>query len=162
MRRSVPTAIRKQVNGSTRIVLLETYDVKQRVETSAKEAKARKALRRRVLQWYSQFNSENWANCFAIVDPRLTSTGKVNEVNYASSLGDFKKRYGAVHPWHVRLSVHVTGLRPASDPRPFAYVYTVWQDDRHEFHMFRERWVRAGDKWYTRVTGLVVNDARLG
>jgi hypothetical protein len=66
-----------------------------------------------------------------------------------------------IRPWHVRISLHLTGSRPASDPRAFAYVYTVWQDERHEFHMFRERWVRDGKNWYTRVAGLVVNEATL-
>jgi hypothetical protein len=61
----------------------------------------------------------------------------------------------------VRISLHLTGSRPSSDPRPFANVYTVWQDERHEFHMFRERWVRDGDKWYTRVAGLIINQSLL-
>ncbi len=46
-----------------------------------------------------------------------------------------------------------------ADPRPFAYVYIYWQDHRHAFRLFRERWVHDGGKWYTRVVGLVFHDA---
>jgi len=133
--------------------------VKQRVKSSKKESLARVALRRRVMRWYAQFNASKWDDCLALVDPRLTSTGKVKSGPYVESLVRFKTRYGAVHPWHVRVSLHLAGSRQAADSRPFAYVYTVWQDDRHGFHMFRERWVRDGRKWYTEVVGLVVNDA---
>ena len=135
--------------------------MKQRVKSSKKESSARVALRRRVMRWYAQFNAEKWDDCLALVDPRLTSTGKVKAVPYVESLVRFKNRYGAVHPWHVRLSLHLAGSPRASDTRPFAYVYTVWQDDRHGFHMFRERWVRDGKKWYTEVAGLVVNEAKV-
>jgi hypothetical protein len=135
--------------------------MKERVRKSKKESAARLALRRRVMQWYERFNSERWSECLALVDPKLTAGGRVVKEAYAKSLEVFKRHYGAVHPWHVRISLHLSTARSASDPRPFAYVYTVWQDDRHGFHMFRERWVRDGDKWYTRVAGLVVNDKEL-
>jgi hypothetical protein len=131
--------------------------MKQRTKSGRKEAAARNALRRRVMRWYDRFNSQRWSDCYALVDPRLTSAGKVSLESYARSLQSFHGHYGAVHCWHVRMSLHLTGVRPASDPRPFAYVYTVWQDERHDFHMFRERWVRDGDKWYTRVAGLIIN-----
>jgi hypothetical protein len=135
--------------------------VKQRASSPRKESHARDALRRRVMRWYGRFNSQRWSECYALVDRRLTSSGKVNAEAYARSLRNFQSRYGAVHPWHVRISLHLTGSRPASDPRPFAYVYTVWQDERHDFHMFRERWVQDGRSWYTRVAGLVINEAPL-
>lgn len=40
-------------------------------------------------------------------------------------------------------------------PRPFAYVYVVWKDAAKEFHLFRDRWVKDGGQWFTRVVGLV-------
>lgn len=132
--------------------------MKQRARHSRRETLARSALRRRVMEWYRRFNKQHWSDCFRLVDPRLTSACKVTADSYSQSLRVFQSRYGSVKPWHVRISLHLTGSRPASDPRPFAYVYTVWQDERHEFHMFRERWVRDGGHWYTRVAGLVVND----
>jgi hypothetical protein len=134
----------------------------QRLKTSRKDTAARHALRRRVSRWYERFNNGHWQDCFALVDPRLTSTGKVKADDYEESLSRFKDRYGSIHPWHVRISLHLTGSRAAADSRPFAYVYVVWQDDRHDLHMFRERWVRDGEKWYTRVAGLVANEASVG
>ena len=135
--------------------------MKPRTKSPRKEALAKGALRRRVMGWYSRFNSQRWSDCYSLVDPRLTTSGKVNAEAYSHSLRNFQSRYGAVRPWHIRISLHLTGSRPSSDPRPFAYVYTVWQDDRDEFHMFRERWVQDEKTWYTRVVGLVVNEAML-
>lgn len=133
--------------------------MKPRVKSTRKVALAKSVLRRRVMRWYDRLNRQRWSDCFALVDPRLTTSGKVRAETYSHSLLSFQNRYGAIHPWHVRISLHLTSSRPSSDPRPFAYVYTVWQDERHEFHMFRERWVQDGDNWFTRVVGLVVNDA---
>lgn len=135
--------------------------MKQKTKSSRKELLARGALRRRALRWYDRFNSQKWSDCFKLVDPRLTNSGKVGQETYTRSLREFLDCYGSVRPWHVRVSLHLTDSRPASDPRPFAYVYTVWQDQRHEFHMFRERWVLEGRNWYTRVAGLVVNEPAL-
>jgi hypothetical protein len=90
------------------------------------------------MRWYGRFNSERWTDCFALVDPRLADSNKVNAVAYIDWLRRFKERYGTIHPWHVRISLHLDD-RPATDSRPFAYVYVVWQDDSHDFHMFRER-----------------------
>src|SRR5688572_25835596 len=97
----------------------------QRLKPSRKEAAARNALRRRVTQWQERFNSARWHECFTLVDPRLTSTGKVNEARYGQTLSEFKMRYGSIRCWHVRISMHLKGA--SSDPRPFAYVYVVWQ-----------------------------------
>lgn len=110
------------------------------------------------MRWYDKFNDERWTDCLALVDPKLVEAGKVREGFYRESLERFKAHFGLIRPWHVRVSLHLTGSRPANDPRAFAYVYVVWQDQRHQFHMFKERWVRDGGKWYTRVAGLVVND----
>ncbi|MFO0968477.1 MAG: hypothetical protein U0793_23215 [Gemmataceae bacterium] len=62
-----------------------------------------------------------------------------------------------MRPWHIRLSPHLERSAHQRDKRPFAYVYIVWQDDNHAFHMFRERWVKEGGRWFTRVIGLVPN-----
>src|SRR5438067_12273858 len=106
----------------------------QRARSRQKEALAKGVLRRRVMGWYSRFNRQRWSDCYALIDPRLANSEKVNEDAYVRTLRKFKARYGAVHPWHVRIGLHLKGSRPSSDPRPFAYVYTVCQDDRHEFH----------------------------
>ena len=54
-------------------------------------------------------------------------------------------------------SLHGDARTVGSDRRPFAYVYVVWQDEAHGFHMFRERWVKDRGWWFTRVVGLVPN-----
>ncbi len=66
----------------------------------------------------------------------------------------FMEAYRTITPWHVRIYLHLDE-RAKQDPRPFAYVYTVWKDADGEFHMFRERWVEEQGTWYTRVAGLV-------
>jgi hypothetical protein len=106
---------------------------------------------------YESFNQEAWAKCYSLVDPRLRDGGRVEEQTYADSLKRFKEVYGKVEPWYVRLSLHSEGAPKQRDDRPFAYVYIVWQDQTHGFHMFRERWVQDSGRWYTRVVGLVPN-----
>jgi hypothetical protein len=69
---------------------------------------------------------------------------------------DFKAVYGRVHPWMIKLSLHLDGAPSQLDKRPFAFVYVIWQDQASRFHMFQERWVKEADRWYTRVAGLVV------
>lgn len=118
-------------------------------------ATERDSLRRRVRRWYDSFNHEQWTECFELVDPDLRGTGKVAQQNYLDSLSQFKEQYGGIQLWHVRISLHLHERKAVTDKRPFAYVYVVWQDARHNFHMFRDRWVRKGTKWYTRVAGLV-------
>jgi hypothetical protein len=69
----------------------------------------------------------------------------------------FKNVYGSVNLWLTRVSLHLDGAPKQSDKRPFAYVYVIWQDDVHNFHMFRERWIKDHGRWFTRVVGLVPN-----
>jgi hypothetical protein len=54
-------------------------------------------------------------------------------------------------------SLHMDAHENKRDDRPFSYVYIVWRDVRSVFHMFRERCVMDGGRWYTRVVGLVPN-----
>jgi hypothetical protein len=115
----------------------------------------RDSLRRRVRRWYDCFNHEKWHDCYALVDPELTTTGKVVRQNYLESLAQFKEQYGNIKRWHVRISMHLHEPKAVADKRPFAYVYVFWQDASHNFHVFRERWVRKGTEWYSRVAGLV-------
>jgi|SRR3954454_17499704 len=127
----------------------------QPTKASKKNVAARNALRRRVKAWYRCFNRSRWNDCFALLDPHLAAR-KIGAKDYAKSLQRFQEIYGAIHPWHVRISMHLDE-RPVKDPRPFAFVYAVWQDDRRDFHMFRERWVYENGEWYTRVAGLIAS-----
>lgn len=116
-----------------------------------------RALRRRVKRMYDYLNHERWEKCYSLIDPKLREQQKVNLPDYSERLQAFKAAYGAVNPWHVRLSLHLDAAANKRDARPFAYVYMVWQDAGHGFHMFRERWVRDTNGWFTRVAGLVSN-----
>jgi hypothetical protein len=127
------------------------------MNSSARTAPERKALRRRVEQMYDWLNQERWEKCYSLIDPQLREPGKVEAPVYAERLQAFKKAYGGITPWFIRISLHCDASSNKNDARPFAYVYVIWQDERHAFHMFRERWVKNGDRWYTRVVGLVPN-----
>ena len=124
---------------------------------SASKVSDREALRRRIKQMYVGFNRERWEKCYLLIDPRLRDQSKVQLPVYMRQLKAFKETYGAIKPWHVRISLHLDNKASKRADRPFAYVYVVWQDDAHEFHMFRERWVKQDGRWYTRVAGLVAN-----
>lgn len=106
---------------------------------------------------YRWFNRGLWAKCFALIDPKLREQAKVERAAYEDGLGAFKECYGAIRPWHVRISPHFDGSSNKHDRRPFAYVYVIWQDQAHGFHLFRERWVKEDGRWFTRVIGLVPN-----
>jgi hypothetical protein len=125
--------------------------------TAQRDATKRNALRRRVSEFYRSFNKADWRYCFAMIDPELTRKGKVEFDTYSGLMQAFKQEYGKVHRWMTRLSLHLDGAPNQGDRRPFAYVYLVWQDDRHAFHMFRERWIVDKGQWFTRVVGLVPN-----
>ena len=116
----------------------------------------RRALRRRVKQMYDWFNRGLWENCFSLIDPQLREQSKVQLTTYADRLQAFKASYGQINPWYIRISPHDASANQR-DKRPFAYVYVIWQDNQHGFHMFRERWVKDSGRWFTRVVGLVPN-----
>jgi hypothetical protein len=106
---------------------------------------------------YDWLNRSQWEKCFSLTDPQLRGQSKIVSRDYADGLQAFKDAYGSVNPWYVRISLHLDASANRHDKRPFAYVYVVWQDAEHSFHMFRERWVKDSDRWYTRVAGLVPN-----
>ena|SRR5208337_901376 len=128
----------------------------QKIRSPSPEASEREALRRRVKQMYEWLNRERWEGCFSLLDPKLAEAN-IEQTTYSQSLQAFKEAYGSIHPWYVRISLHLEKSANKRDPRPFAYVYVVWQDDAHRFHMFRERWVKHSGRWFTRVVGLVPN-----
>jgi hypothetical protein len=104
---------------------------------------------------YDSFADEVWEKCFSLVDPKLREKSKVQLPAYAEGMREFKAVYGRVHPWMIKLSLHLAAAPSQQDKRPFAYVYVIWQDRSNRFHMFQERWVKDGNRWYTRVAGLV-------
>jgi hypothetical protein len=122
----------------------------------------RAALRRRVKQFYLLFNEGDWEGCLSLIDPQLRDQGRVELATYSERMRTFKEAYGAVRLWHTRLNLHLDASSASRDKRPFAYVYVIWQDEAHGFHMFRERWVKENGRWYTRVVGLVPNKQTTG
>jgi hypothetical protein len=131
--------------------------MKRTVRITPRETTARQALRRRVDQFYREFNSGNWEKCYSLIDPRLTERQRVKIDRYCELMQVFKAAYGSVNLEWKWLSLHLKGAPKQDDNRPFAYVYVIWQDKEHGFHMFRERWVQDRGQWFTRVVGLVPN-----
>src|SRR5947209_5138987 len=120
-------------------------------------ASERATIRRRVKQMYQWLNQRLWGKCYSLIDPKLQEKSSVDRAAYEQSLSAFLQCYGEVRPWFIRTNLHLDARRNKHDDRPFAYVYVVWQDQKHGFHMFRERWVKHSGQWYTRVVGLVPN-----
>jgi hypothetical protein len=129
--------------------------MKQKIHIAKPQATEREALRRRVKQFYGRFNKSDWDGCYSLIDPLLIQNGKVKLDTYAELMQTFKDVYGIVRPWLTRLSLHLDATSKQGDKRPFAYVYVIWQDGTHGFHMFQERWIRDNGQWFTRVVGLV-------
>jgi hypothetical protein len=131
--------------------------MKRAVHSTKGAAAERKALWGRVKRFYVRFNKADWDGCYALIDPQLTQPGKVQRDTYSELMQAFKDVYGSVKLRWTRLSLHLDAARKQRDKRPFAYVYVIWQDDAHGFHLFRERWVKDHGQWFTRVAGLVPN-----
>jgi hypothetical protein len=138
-------------------VVWDNRIMKRTVHPTKRETTERAALRGRVKRFYFWFNKGDWDHCYALIDPQLTQEDKVELKVYSELMQTFKGAYGAVKPWVIRLSLHLNATPNQRDRRPFAYVYVVWQDDAHGFHMFRERWIKDHGKWFTRVVGLIPN-----
>ena len=124
--------------------------MKQHLQTSPRDAAARRALRQRVKQFYSRFNEGAWQDCYALIDPELTGQDKVSLDTYSKLMQAFKDAYGSVKPWRTQFSFHLDAAPKQQDKRPFAYVYLVWQDEAYGFHMFRDRWIHDRGQWFTR------------
>jgi hypothetical protein len=126
-----------------------------RTKRANKVKSDRAALRRRVGAMIRGFNSGDWQRCYETIDPTLRAKGSPEAGRYARLMQAFREAYGEITPWHTRINLHLDASTNKHDPRPFAYVYIVWKDAASEFHLFRERWVKDGGRWYTRVVGLV-------
>jgi hypothetical protein len=133
-----------------------------RTKAPSQDATSRQALKRRINRLYKWINEGDLRKCFSLIDPRIRGQQRVQEGPYTQSLQEFKEAYGQIQPWYIRISLHLDGTRNKHDDRPFAYVYILWQDQAHAFHLFRERWVQDCGRWYTRVVGLVVNSSAKG
>ncbi|HEY2157468.1 MAG TPA: hypothetical protein VGH33_17705 [Isosphaeraceae bacterium] len=122
---------------------------------SARRDKA--SLLQRVRYFYRFFNERDWPRCHAYVDPKLR--GKHGQAEYGRTMDEFFSVHGPLR----QMTVVSTNLYPAgaarTDDREFAYVVLSWKDRANALHHFRERWVRDGGRWFTRVVGLVPRPA---
>ena len=123
-------------------------------ESDASDGELRVSLRRAIRGFYDNYRREKWTLCYDRIDRQLCEAAKVDFDDYRESLQTFLREYGDVSILVIEVSeIH----RSKHDPRPFAFASIVWRDRSHEFHVFRERWVYDGKRWYTRVVGLVTH-----
>jgi hypothetical protein len=129
-------------------------------QTGSKDAKAieRSSLRRRVKNFYKHFGQTNWAQCFQFIDPNLREHSKVDFSSYCESLSLFHAYYGPVDILHIRINLYLQVKNAKNEKRDFAYVLVEWKDKKNHCHVFRERWVKENQRWYTRVVGLVTHE----
>jgi hypothetical protein len=106
---------------------------------------------------YDWFEKGSWEKCFSLVDPKLREQSKVQLSSYTERMRAFKETYGRIHPWLIKISLHLDMSSSHRDKRSCAYVYVIWQDVANKFHMFQERWIQDSGRWFTRVAGLVPN-----
>lgn len=115
-------------------------------------------LRGRIRRFYRHFDEKDWEACYNLLDPKLRS-GKVNYTTYAKSLSEFFCHYGPIKIVAIpKLTVYADVRDNKHDDRDFAYGLVVWQDKSNQHHLLRERWVRSGENWFTRMAGLVTNE----
>jgi hypothetical protein len=111
------------------------------------------SLIQRVRYFYKYFNERDWAKCRRYVDPKLQV--KVAAGDYGRTMDAFFSAHGPLR----QLTVVSMNLYPAgsarTDDREFAYVVLSWKARGNALHHFRERWIKDGGRWFTRVVGLV-------
>jgi hypothetical protein len=122
------------------------------------ERNDRERLRHRVRRNITHINEQQFDECYNLLDPKLLSSQTAGSNDFLVSLKTFIEVYGRINVWHTKLYGTWDSRKMNGDKRPFAYAYVVWFDAQRRFHLFRQRWVRDGDLWYSRVIGLVAYD----
>jgi hypothetical protein len=123
----------------------------------SKESDQKAKVRNRIKSFYHHLDHEDWTGCYQFVDPKLRD-GKVDYVNYAKSLAAFYSYYGPIRVVSVQqVTIHGDVRSNKHDDRDFAYGLVVWKDKRNQPHLLRERWVKSGENWYTRMVGLATH-----
>jgi hypothetical protein len=130
-----------------------------KTERSRGELRDVLSLSGRIVNFYRAFNRQDWPRCYDYIDPRLRDGGKVEEGDYARTMGSFFAEYGPIQRVKIlKLTIH-PGEESKADGRDFAYIIISWEDKSNSFHHFRERWIKDRGKWFTRVVGLVPRTA---
>jgi hypothetical protein len=126
--------------------------------SAGKSSTDRSALRRRIKSFYLHLNHHAFDKCWSFLDPDLRQRGRFEEDKYAKSLSEFLDHYGTIEIVVIKIDLY-SGAKVKGQTQDCAYPLVVWKDARHVPHLFRERWVKDGKTWYTRVAGLVTPDA---
>jgi hypothetical protein len=127
--------------------------------TQVQTSIARKKLRARIKGFYDHLNKMEWESCYQFLDPALRADGIDNET-YVRSLTSFFHHFGPITIKLAELNLFLGVKNKGFGNRDFAYGLLVWHDKRHEPHLLKERWVKADGNWYTRMSGLVVNQSK--
>jgi hypothetical protein len=111
-------------------------------------------LNRRIRNFYRDFSARKWEACFDRLDPKLRDR-RVDHDDFIESLSTFFDGFGPIVVQSLELTMYLNAKNHKYDDRPFAYGLLHWQDKEGRAHILRERWVKSGEKWYTRMVGLV-------
>ena len=86
-------------------------------------------------------------------------SSSVTLFQYENALREFLDQFGVVKVVEINLELHLNETSKLYDGRDFAIGKTCWADEAGNHHVFSERWVFEGRKWYTRSTGFLIPDA---
>jgi hypothetical protein len=111
------------------------------------------SLLQRVRYFYLFFNRRDWAKCHGYLDPKLRA--KYAEADYARMMDGFFAAHGPLRQMTVVSANLYSAGSARADDREFAYVVLSWKDRGNARYHFRERWIKEGGRWFTRVVGLV-------
>lgn len=124
---------------------------------TTKNASQQSSLRRRIRRFYELLSERQIERCHQMLDPRIREQPtSVTFLQYDNSARDFLAAVGAVEVREIELELHVNEANKLYENRDFAVGQTRWIDEHGTEHVFQERWVREGRRWYTRSTGFVL------
>lgn len=115
-----------------------------------------RAVERRVRQFYQLLNAHEFGKCFTMIDPIIRgNSSSVTAYQYENALRQLVGYYTRIDLLSVTLDVQLDEPSDLFGNRDFAVGQTCWTDNKGEEQVFQERWVRDGQRWYTRSTGFV-------
>lgn len=116
----------------------------------------RSSLKRRIHQFYKLLNERNFERCHEMIDPRVRRRPEsVTLLHYADAAAEFLDQCGGLKFVQLDIELHLREPSVLYEGRDFAVGKSIYEDARHQRHVFAERWVRDGRSWYTRSTGFV-------
>ncbi len=119
-------------------------------------ASIKASLTRRITRFYELLGEQEFTKCYAMIDPLVRSNStSVTLYQYENAARQFVRHFGKPRVHEIDIEVHVGKPSKLYSDRDFAVGRTLWVDRAGVEHVFQERWVRAGQRWYTRCTGFV-------